>query len=208
VHTTPDTPLGHPDHPGSSILKDLQESIADQGSAYKRIKVVHVPMEESVTKQAREDVQKRDAIGQRSVRTRQLAGEDFVEGSPEHQRAQSMMLAEQGFTRGPVEPHGQGKFIDEAGVVFEVIRPAAGGATAAAPEVARQLIAKLDAAAKSGQLGKRKFILDLQGLEVDVQREVLRLLANNPKAAKRAQNILIHDRANSEMMVFDPKDAK
>jgi ribosomal protein L20 len=89
-----------------------------------------------------------------------------------------------------------------------VIRPAAGGATAAAPEVARQLIAKLDAAAKSGQLGKRKFILDLQGLEVDVQREVLRLLANNPKAAKRAQNILIHDRANSEMMVFDPKDAK
>jgi hypothetical protein len=199
VHTTPDTPLGHRDHPSSTILRKLEESVNG-------IKVVHVPLEESVTRRATKEVQKRDAIGEPSVRLKQLAGEGARENSPAHRHAQSMLLAEGAFSTGLVKPHagGEGKFVDEAGTLFEVLAPRTGVTTARS--LAADVVRRLHAPAPVGAKGQRKVILDMSGLSADVQRDVLKLLEQNPKAMERAQNILIHDRASDEMKPFDPKE--
>jgi hypothetical protein len=73
--------------------------------------------------------------------------------------------------------------------------------------VAAQVVERLGAAAPLGAKGKPRVILDLSNLSSASQREVLKLLKQNAKVAKRAKDILIHDRANNEMRVFDPKDA-
>ena len=208
IHTTPETPLGHRGHPSSSILDDLQTSVNAPGIDAGVVKVVHVPLEESVTQRAKEEIQQRDAIGKPSVRLQQLTGDGAKENSPEHRRAESMLLAEGSFTNGVVKPHpeGEGKFIDGAGVLFEVLTPGARGRKPSARTVAAQIVENLHAPAPLGAKGQRKVILDMSKLDDATKRQVLKLLKQNPKAVKRAKNILIHDRANGAMTVFDPKD--
>jgi hypothetical protein len=210
VHTTPDTPLGHRDHPGSSILEGLENSVKGIGAG--KVKVVHVPLNESVTKRARKSVQKEarrlDAIGKPSVRLQQLAGEGAKMNSAEHRRAQSMLLAEGSFTNGVVKPHpgGKGKFVDSSGVLFEVLAPGALATAPTAGAVAAEVVRKLHEPAPVGAKGQRRIILDMSNLDLATQREVLDLLKQDPKARKRAKNILIHDRANGAMKIFQPKD--
>ncbi|VTU19999.1 Annexin [Variovorax sp. PBS-H4] len=206
VHTTPETPLGHRDHPSSTILQKLEESVNERGINAGFVKVVHVPLEESVTRRATKEVQKRDAIGETSVRLKQLAGEGAKENSLAHRHAQSMLLAEGAFSKGLVKPHagGEGKFVDEAGTLFEVLTPRAGVTTART--LAAEVVRRLHAPAPVGAKGQRMVILDLSSLSAAMQRDVLKLLEQNPRAMRRAQNILIHDRANNEMKPFDPKE--
>jgi hypothetical protein len=208
VHTTPETPLGHRSHPGSTILKDLEKSVNAPGIDAGDVKVVHVPLKESVTRRAAKEVQQSSVIGKPSVRLQQLAGEGARANSPEHRQAQSMLLAEGKFTNGVVKPHpdGGGKFVDSSGVLFEVLMPGASGGTSSARAVARDVIERLHAPAPKGARGQRRLILDLGHLDSGTRHEVLKSLKQNPKASTRARNILIHDRASGTLTIFEPKN--
>lgn len=210
IHTTPDTPLGHRDHPGSSIIKDLEISV--QGKDAGNVKVVHVPMNATVTDRARTSVRKearrRDNIGKPSVRLEQLAGEGARANSPEHRRAEAMLRAEGSFTNGVVSPHpkGKGQFVDSSGVLFEVLTPGALGNQPTAQAVAAKIVKQLYAPAPVGATGQRKIILEMSHLDPATRDEVLKLLREDAKVGKRAKNILIHDRANGAMTFLKPED--
>ena len=205
IHTTPETDLGHRDHPSSSILEHIETSVKDVNPT-SPIKVVHVPMDPKITAKALKEVQARDAIGKPSVRLKQLAGDRASASSPAHKRAESMMLAEQGFTQGAVRRAKGGKFVDGAGVEFEVLMPGERGGKPEPSTVARQVMDRIRTATQKGTLDKTRIVLDLSHLNAAERLEVLQILKDNPKAVDASQSILIHDRAGNSMSVFDPKD--
>ena len=205
VHTTPETNLGHRDHPGSSILKNL-EAEANLNREEGEIRFVHVPLTSAVTKRAELEIGARDAIGKPFQRLKALAGEGTDENSLQHRQAQSVLLAEGVFTSGLAQRIGPNQFVDEAKMPFTVLAPGFNGGRPRAKTVATDVLAKLRAPAPLSAVGPGKVILDLSRLPEATQREVLRLLAHDPKAAALLPNLLIHDRVNSELKVFDPDE--
>jgi hypothetical protein len=206
VHTTPETTLGHRDHPGSSILKNLEAEANLNRDQREKIKFVHVPLTSAVTKRAELEIGARDAIGRPFQRLKALAGEGADESSLSHRQAQSVLLAEGVFTTGLAQRIGPNQFVDEAKVPFNVVAPGFNGGRPKARTVVADVLAKLGAPAPLGAVGPCKVILDLSKLSEATQRDVLRLLGHDPKAAPLLSNVLIHDRANSEVKVFDPDE--
>jgi hypothetical protein len=163
-------------------------------------------MAPDVTVKAAEEIQKRDLIGKPSVRLPKLAG-SAPEGSPRYRQAQTMLLAEGVLTDGIVTRTRSGHFVDESGVLFDVVNPTAGGAAPTAAQIAADVVHRLKQPAPSGSKasGQRKVIIDLSGITNPREREaVLKLLASDPEAEGLHSNIFVHDRQTRQIAQFDP----
>jgi hypothetical protein len=206
VHTTPETSLGGRTRAGdASILKRLEVEAKERLKQVGRVRVVHVPMTKEVTARAIQDVAARDAIGKTSGRVAVLAGKGATEGSTAYEQAKSMLLAEGVFTDGLVTRVGDGVFRDASGTQFEVLVPAAGRRTPRPTTVVSDIVSRVGSAAPLGAVSPRKVILDLGNLTEPQRKKVLELLSK-VKPKELLDNVIIHDRENGAMNLFDPRD--
>lgn len=206
VHTTPETPLGGRTRAGdASILQKLENEANARLGLPSSVRVVHVKMSEAVTARAVQDVAARDAIGKMSGRVTVLAGKGATEGTLAYDQARSMLLAEGVFTDGLVTRTGDGVFVDSKGTQFEVLMPGSDGIRRLPKTVVSDIVSRVGSAAPVGAVAPRKVILDLSNLDVKRQKQVIDEL-KKIKPPELLGHVIIHDRENGTMNVFDPKD--
>jgi hypothetical protein len=116
-----------------------------------------------------------------------------------------MLLAEGVFTDGLVTRVGDGVFRDASGTQFEVLVPAAGRRTPRPTTVVSDIVSRVGSAAPLGAVSPRKVILDLGNLTEPQRKKVLELLSK-VKPKELLDNVIIHDRENGAMNLFDPRD--